>query len=81
MTRKLNYLLLKNNPSFKKELIKAMKNSRAVINPREEKILRLRFGLDENRPKTLAEIGNSLSLTRERIRQIQARALEKLGLI
>jgi RNA polymerase sigma factor (sigma-70 family) len=46
---------------------------------REATVLRLRFGLDGNEPLTLKEIGKELGLTRERIRQIQRTALEKLN--
>lgn len=45
---------------------------------REEKVLRLRFGLDDGRPRTLEEVGREFNVTRERIRQIEAKALRKL---
>ena len=48
------------------------------LTTREEKILRLRFGIGESSPRTLAEIGEAFALTRERIRQIEAKALKKL---
>lgn len=51
-----------------------------TLTPREEKILRLRFGIDEPRDHTLEEVGESFSLTRERIRQIETKALRKLRL-
>ena len=45
---------------------------------REEKVLRLRFGLEDGRPCTLEEVGKEFDVTRERIRQIEAKALRKL---
>jgi RNA polymerase primary sigma factor len=51
-----------------------------TLSPREEKILRMRFGIDESRDHTLEEVGESFSLTRERIRQIETKALRKLRL-
>jgi RNA polymerase primary sigma factor len=49
------------------------------LDQKEERVLRLRFGLDGQEPKTLKEIGEMMSLSRERIRQIEAQALEKLN--
>lgn len=46
--------------------------------PNEQKVLRLRFGLDDETPRTLKEIGDEMGLSRERIRQIEAKALNKL---
>jgi RNA polymerase primary sigma factor len=50
----------------------------ATLTPREEKILRMRFGIGEASEHTLEEVGNNFSVTRERIRQIEAKALSKL---
>ena len=49
-----------------------------TLTPREEKVLRLRFGLDERRHLTLVEVGKEVNVTRERYRQIEAKALRKL---
>ncbi len=59
---------------LKKELDEAMKS----LSEREREVLRLRFGLDDDRPKTLEEVGKEFRVTRERIRQIEAKALRKL---
>lgn len=48
------------------------------LSPREQKVLRLRFGLDDGRQRTLEEVGQVFGVTRERIRQIEAKALRKL---
>jgi len=50
----------------------------ATLTPREEKVIRLRYGLDDEKPKTLEEVGRIFNVTRERIRQIEAKALRKL---
>ncbi|MHC1758703.1 MAG: RNA polymerase sigma factor RpoD [Negativicutes bacterium] len=49
-----------------------------TLTPREKKVLRLRFGLDDGRARTLEEVGHYFQVTRERIRQIEAKALRKL---
>ena len=49
-----------------------------TLTPREEKVLRMRFGLDDGRARTLEEVGREFNVTRERIRQIEAKALRKL---
>ena len=57
-----------------KRLADGLKN----LTPREEKVRRRRFGLDDGRPRTLEEVGKEFNVTRERIRQIEAKALRKL---
>ena len=49
-----------------------------TLTPREKRVLELRYGLDDGRPKTLEEVGKEFNVTRERIRQIEAKALRKL---
>lgn len=58
-----------------KETLLSVLNS---LTPREEKVLRLRYGVDDGRPRTLEEVGREFNVTRERIRQIEAKALRKL---
>ena len=48
------------------------------LSDREEKVIRMRYGLDDNCPKTLEEVGKYFDVTRERIRQIEAKAIRKL---
>lgn len=49
-----------------------------TLTPREQKVIRLRYGLDDNHSRTLEEVGKEFNVTRERIRQIEAKALRKL---
>ena len=49
-----------------------------TLTPREEQVIKLRFGLEDGRPRTLEEVGKKFEITRERIRQIEAKALRKL---
>ena len=55
-----------------------LENVLNTLNPRERDVLRLRYGLDDGRVKTLEEIGNVFSVTRERIRQIEAKSFEEV---
>jgi RNA polymerase primary sigma factor len=64
--------------SGKSLLREDLENVLNTLNPRERDVLRLRYGLDDGRIKTLEEIGSVFSVTRERIRQIEAKALRKL---
>jgi RNA polymerase primary sigma factor len=50
----------------------------AILTPRQEKVLRMRFGIDEKRDYTLEELGEIFAVTRERIRQIEQRSLQIL---
>ena len=62
------------NELLKNELQEILKE----LTPREAKVLQLRYGLEDNRPHTLEEVGREFNVTRERIRQIEAKALRKL---
>ncbi len=59
---------------LKEQLVDVLK----TLTPREEKVLRLRFGIEDGRTRTLEEVGKEFDVTRERIRQIEAKALRKL---
>ena len=63
---------------FAKALREGIDTVVCTLSPREEDVLKLRFGLDDGRPKTLEEIGQKYNVTRERIRQIEAKALRKM---
>lgn len=62
------------NTILKEQLVEVL----GTLTEREQKVLRLRFGLDDGRARTLEEVGKEFSVTRERIRQIEAKALRKL---
>ena len=59
---------------LKKQLLAVIE----TLTPREQKVIRLRYGLDDGHPRTLEEVGREFNVTRERIRQIEAKALRKL---
>jgi RNA polymerase primary sigma factor len=63
---------------IEKDLTEQIRKVLATLTPREEKILRMRFGIGQDSERTLEEVGNDFRLTRERIRQIEAKALGKL---
>ena len=67
-SEKVNFTMLK------EQLINVLD----TLTPREERVLRLRYGIDDGRPRTLEEVGKEFNVTRERIRQIEAKALRKL---
>jgi RNA polymerase primary sigma factor len=60
------------------ELTREMDRILAVLTPREQTVIRSRFGIGQDQAKTLEQVGRNLSVTRERIRQIEAKALKKL---
>jgi RNA polymerase primary sigma factor len=69
------------SPEYQSENAVLRKLLMDVINtltPREQSVIRLRFGIDDGRPRTLEEVGKQFNVTRERIRQIEAKALRKL---
>jgi RNA polymerase primary sigma factor len=64
--------------TYQKMLRERVDEVLSSLSPREARILRMRFGLDDNRPYTLEEVGAKFGLTRERIRQIEGKALRRL---
>lgn len=70
----LNPLEYTQNMIYREEIEKVLQ----TLPPREEKVIRLRYGLDDNRPRTLEEVGKEFGVTRERIRQIEAKAIRRL---
>lgn len=66
------------NQVFNLDLQEQTRKILSFLTPREEKVLRMRFGIGEPRDHTLEEVGDSFNVTRERIRQIEAKALRKL---
>jgi RNA polymerase primary sigma factor len=64
---------------LRNSLKRLIRNALGELDEKEERVLRLRFGLDGADPKTLKEIGEMMNLSRERIRQIEAQAIEKLN--
>ena len=64
--------------TVKVNLSEKIRKALATLTPREERVLRMRFGIGEKRDHTLEEVGRDFNVTRERIRQIEAKALSKL---
>ncbi len=73
-----NTIMLPEDETYKKGLKTQLLSIIASLTPREQKVIRLRYGLDDGRPRTLEEVGHLFEVTRERIRQIEAKALRKL---
>ncbi len=71
-------VMLPEEEAYKKGLKAQLLSVLASLTPREQKVIRLRYGLDDGRPRTLEEVGHLFKVTRERIRQIEAKALRKL---
>ncbi len=71
-------IMLPEEETYKKGLKTQLLSILASLTPREQKVIRLRYGLDDGRPRTLEEVGHLFKVTRERIRQIEAKALRKL---
>ena len=71
-------IMLPEEETYKKGLKTQLLSIIASLTPREQKVIRLRYGLDDGRPRTLEEVGHLFKVTRERIRQIEAKALRKL---
>jgi RNA polymerase primary sigma factor len=63
---------------IQRSLCDMMAQTLAQLNPREERVIRMRFGLGTSRDHTLEDVGQTFGVTRERIRQIEAKALRKL---
>lgn len=62
----------------KKEILEEIRKNLFALTPKEEKVLRMRFGIGEEPSKTLKAIGEGLNITGERVRQIEAKALRRL---
>ena len=63
------------------EMLSSMGKTFKVLNTREREILRLRYGLEDGKQRTLEELAKMYSITKERVRQIEARAFEKINVI
>jgi RNA polymerase primary sigma factor len=71
-------VILPIDAAIQSNLREAMTRALALLTPREERVLRMRFGFGMKTDRTLEEVGHQFSVTRERIRQIEAKALRKL---
>ena len=64
--------------AIESNLVEQTRKILATLTPKEEKVLRMRFGIGEEHDYTLEEVGDAFAVTRERIRQIEIKALKKL---
>jgi RNA polymerase primary sigma factor len=60
------------------DLVEPLNNALSTLTAREEKLIRMRFGIGETSPHTLEELAQTFGVTKERVRQIEAKALKKL---
>lgn len=70
--------MLPDSPVHRLEMTRELDRILGTLTPREQIVIRMRFGIGQDEPYTLEQVGQSLSVTRERIRQIEAKALKKL---
>ena len=64
--------------AYREQLKESLREVLSTLTEREENVIRMRFGLDNGQPMTLEEVGQKFGVTRERIRQIEAKAIRKL---
>ena len=72
------YLCLLHSAAERERLKEEIEMALNELNPREQQVMRLRFGLDDGQVRTLEEVGKEFGVTRERIRQIESKTISKL---